>query len=284
MKVVNTVADVRLNVAAARAAGKIVGFVPTMGYFHDGHLTLMRRARERCGFVVVSLFVNPLQFGPSEDFSHYPRDPERDSRLAESTGIDVLFIPSTEEMYPEGFKTHVEVGEITGVLCGRSRPGHFRGVATVVTKLFNIVQPDVAFFGEKDYQQVVVVTQMVRDLNMPLDIVPVPTVREPDGLAMSSRNVYLSPEERRAALVLNRSLRQALEMARSGERVARRLRDLVAHSIAREPLARIDYVEIRHPVTLKEIEDLGDGAVLAVAVYFGKTRLIDNVALPPLRG
>ncbi len=283
MNVVTNVAEVRRQVRAARREGKGVGLVPTMGYFHDGHLTLMRRARQQCGFVVVSLFVNPLQFGPAEDFGRYPRDLQRDSRLAESTGVDLLFVPAVDEMYPPGFDCHVEPGGVAGVLCGRSRPGHFRGVATVVTKLFNIVQPDLAFFGEKDYQQVVVIRRMVEDLNIPVTVVRVPTVREPDGLAMSSRNVYLSPDERRAALALSRGLRLALDAALSGERDPRVLRDIARDCIAREPLARIDYVEIRHPVTLGDTSDLREGGVLAVAVYFGRTRLIDNISIPPAR-
>lgn len=279
MKIVHTIAEIREIVRQARLAGHTVGFVPTMGYLHEGHLELMRRARERCDFVVASIFVNPTQFGPNEDLDRYPRDLERDARLAEEVGVDVIFNPSVQEMYPPGYCTYVEVERLTEKMCGASRPGHFRGVATVVTKLFNIVKPDVAFFGQKDAQQALVIQGMVADLNMDLEIVTVPTVRESDGLAMSSRNVYLDPEQRRAALVLSRSLDRAVEAVRAGERDVARIRQMVENLIRAEPLARIDYVEIYSYPGLEPVERLQGQALLALAVKFGQTRLIDNVIL-----
>ncbi|MBC7327438.1 pantoate--beta-alanine ligase [bacterium] len=265
----------------AREEGKTIGLVPTMGYFHKGHLSLMERARKECGFVVVSLFVNPIQFGPQEDYHRYPRDEERDKKLAEEVGVDVLFIPSVEEMYPEGYSTYVEVIGLTEKLCGRFRPGHFRGVTTVVLKLFNIVNPHKAYFGEKDYQQLKVVERMTKDLNLDIQIVPCPIVREADGLAMSSRNVYLSPEERKSATIIYKSLTSAKEAFLKGERDARKLREIVESQLKNEKLInKIDYIEVVHPETLDELESVGDeGAVIAVALYIGKARLIDNIIL-----
>ena len=279
MKIVHTIAEIREFVRQARLAGCTVGLVPTMGYLHEGHLELMRRARERCGIVVASVFVNPTQFGPNEDLARYPRDLERDARLAAEVGVDVIFNPPVEEMYPPGYCTYVDVERITENMCGASRPGHFRGVATVVTKLFNIVRPDAAFFGQKDAQQALVIRRMAADLNMDLEIVTVPTVREPDGLAMSSRNVYLDPEQRRAALVLAQSLDRAVEAVRAGERDVQRIRRLVEELIRAEPLALIDYVEIYSYPGLEPVERLQGQALLALAVKFGQTRLIDNVIL-----
>ncbi len=279
MKIVHTIAEIREFVRQARLAGRTVGLVPTMGYLHEGHLELMRRARERCGIVVASVFVNPTQFGPNEDLARYPRDLERDARLAAEVGVDVIFNPPVEEMYPPGYCTYVDVERITENMCGASRPGHFRGVATVVTKLFNIVRPDAAFFGQKDAQQALVIRRMAADLNMDLEIVTVPTVREPDGLAMSSRNVYLDPEQRRAALVLAGSLDRAVEAVRAGERDVLQIRRLVEELIRAEPLARIDYVEIYSYPGLEPVERLQGQALLALAVKFGQTRLIDNVIL-----
>jgi pantoate--beta-alanine ligase len=250
-----------------------------MGYFHEGHLSLMREAKKKCAKVVVSIFINPLQFGLQEDFNEYPRDFERDQEMARKVGVDAIFIPSGEEMYPAGFSTHVEVEGLTQYLCGFSRPGHFCGVTTVVNKLFNIVLPDKAFFGQKDAQQVLVIKRMVRDLNMPLEIVTVPTVREPDGLAMSSRNVYLDYRERRAALVLWRSLKTVEQAVASGERDITRLRWIAQQEITSEPLAKIDYVEIRSLPDLGPINLLRGPALLALAAYIGKTRLIDNTVL-----
>ncbi|MGQ9532738.1 MAG: pantoate--beta-alanine ligase [Desulfotomaculales bacterium] len=279
MEICRTVAEVRAAVRRHRERGARIGFVPTMGYFHEGHLSLMRRARAECGAVVVSIFVNPLQFGPREDLAEYPRDLERDLRMAREVGVDVVFAPNEEEMYPPGYCTYVEVLGLTEKLCGLSRPGHFRGVTTVVAKLFNIVQPDVAYFGQKDAQQAVVIQRMVRDLNMPLEVVVLPTVREADGLAMSSRNVYLSPEERQAALVIPRSLARAVEAVKGGERDVAALREMVRGMLAAEPRASIDYVEIYGWPDLEPLTVLTDRALLAVAVRFGRARLIDNVVL-----
>lgn len=279
MQICRTVKEIRAFVQQVRSRGGSVGLVPTMGYFHQGHLALMRRARESCDAVVVSIFVNPLQFGPQEDFARYPRDFARDAAMAEEAGVAAVFAPSAEEMYPSGFATHVEVGGLADCLCGLSRPGHFRGVATVVAKLFNIVRPDRAFFGQKDAQQLLVVRRLAADLNMDLEIVAVPTVREADGLAMSSRNVYLEPEQRRAAVVLYQSLREAEEMVRGGERDAGRVRRKVEEMIAAVPEARIDYVEIRSLPALEPVQELGAPALLALAVRFGTTRLIDNTVL-----
>lgn len=280
MDIVSRVADVKRLVGQARIAGKSVGLVPTMGYLHEGHAALMRTARAVNGLVVASIFVNPLQFGPSEDFAVYPRDLERDARLAAEAGVDVIFAPSVEEMYPQGFAntlTFVEVKSITECLCGASRPGHFRGVTTVCTKLFNIVAPDVAYFGQKDAQQVVVIKRMAADLNMNVRIATVPIVREADGLALSSRNVFLNPAERRAALVLSRSLRQAAELLAAGERDATAIRRTMSYLIGGEPLAAIDYVAICDPATLEEQARIDGPVLVALAVKIGKTRLIDNL-------
>lgn len=280
MEICATITAIRRFVRAARQEGKTVGFVPTMGYLHEGHLALVRRAKAECDAVVVSIFVNPLQFGPAEDFARYPRDPERDLRLCRETGVDAVFIPADEEMYPSGYCTYVEVsGTLTSCLCGASRPGHFKGVATVVTKLFNIVQPHRAYFGAKDYQQALVIERLVEDLNFDLEIIVVPTVRESDGLAMSSRNVYLQPEERRAATVLYRSLQAAQEMVAAGERDVATIVERVREMITAEPLATIDYVEIRRLPDLAEITTIEGRALLALAVRIGKARLIDNIEL-----
>jgi len=265
---------------SVRQAGKRLGFVPTMGALHAGHLSLVKMARERSDCVAVSIFVNPLQFGPTEDFSMYPRTFERDCQLLESEGVDVVFAPTVEAMYPTGAKTTVEVAEISDRLDGRSRPGHFKGVTTVVSKLFNIVQPDFAFFGQKDAAQVAILRRMVRDLNFDLEIVVGPIVREPDGLAMSSRNAYLSPEERKQALVLHRALVQVERRFTSGERDVQRLVSAGKQVIAGEPAAKLDYLEIVDPDTLEPVSDLSCGALVAVAVWIGATRLIDNLSLP----
>jgi len=280
LQIFDKIADMRAYLAEARARGERIGFVPTMGFLHKGHLALIRSAREdpEVDRVVVSIFVNPLQFGPREDYRTYPRDLKRDEELCRSGGTDALFIPPVEEMYPEGFATYVEVTGITELLCGRSRPGHFRGVATVVAKLFNIVQPDCAYFGIKDAQQVVVIRRMVADLNFPVKVKVHPTVREEDGLAVSSRNVYLGPEERQAATVLYRSLKLAGEAIARGERDAARLKQFIEETITAEPLARLDYAEVVSWPDLKPIESLQPGEVLlAVAAYFGRARLIDNL-------
>lgn len=280
MQVITRIDELKKKIRDARAAGRTIGVVPTMGYLHEGHLTLMRQARAEQGFVIATLFVNPLQFGPTEDYAVYPRDLARDSKLAATTGIDVLFAPTVDEMYPAGngkTLTFVDVEKITATLCGASRPGHFRGVATVVTKLFNITEADVAYFGQKDAQQVTVIRQMVRDLNMNVRVVAVPIVREADGLALSSRNQYLSPAERQAALVLSKSLRLAETMLAGGNREASAILAAVTDCIAQEPLAAVDYIAMVDPQTLQPLTQISGSALVALAVRFGKTRLIDNL-------
>ena len=280
MQVITKIGQLKQIVHTAKREGKTVGLVPTMGYLHEGHLTLMRRARQEQGLVIATLFVNPLQFGPQEDYADYPRDLERDCKLAESTGIDVLFAPAVDEMYPDGngkILSFVDVEKITATLCGASRPGHFRGVATVVTKLFNIAEADVAYFGQKDAQQVAVIRRMTEDLNMNVKIVAVPIVREPDGLAMSSRNKYLAPAQRQAALVLSRSLERAASLLAAGERDSALILAAVRELINQQPLAEIDYVSLVDPLSLAAIERVEQQALLALAVKFGKTRLIDNM-------
>lgn len=276
VRVISTVADMRR--ARQEMAGS-VGLVPTMGALHEGHLSLVRGARVDDDTVVVSIFVNPTQFGPGEDYALYPRDTDRDLALLRDLGTDLVFMPSVEEMYPEGFDTHVEVEKLTQRLEGASRPGHLRGVATVVTKLFNIVQPHRAYFGQKDAQQLAVIRRLARDLDLPVEVVGLPTVREPDGLAMSSRNAYLSSEEREAALVLYRSLEAAQELWRSGVRDASLIRQRMGELLAAEPLARVDYVSVAEFDTLEELETVDRPALVSLAVRIGKTRLIDNVPL-----
>lgn len=256
-----------------------MSFVPTMGYLHDGHASLMREGRRRGDLLVASIFVNPTQFGAGEDFEAYPRDLARDTAIALENGVDVLFVPNAREMYPAGFQTYVNVETVSLPLCGASRPGHFRGVTTVVAKLFNIVTPTFAFFGEKDFQQLVVIRRMVADLDMDVEVVGMPTVREADGLAMSSRNAYLSPAERVSALCLSRALAAANALYRSGEVSVRRLREEVEGIILREPSAVIDYADFRDGDTLEEKEQADERTVLALAVRIGKTRLIDNTMI-----
>jgi len=282
MEIFRTIEETRQRTKEARSKGWTIGFVPTMGYLHEGHASLMRKAREECDLVVASIFVNPLQFGPNEDFERYPRDPERDTALARKNGVDVLFMPSREEMYPTPPLTKVTVSGITETLCGASRPGHFDGVATVVSKLFHIIQPDRAYFGMKDAQQVAVIEQMVRDLNMDIRVVPCPIVRESDGLAISSRNVYLSPEERSQALVLYQSLQQWETWYEQTKGDLRAIKERIEQTIRTAPLADIDYVEIQTYPELKPAYDLsreqlaGRQLLVALAVRFGSTRLIDN--------
>ena len=256
-----------------------VGLVPTMGYLHEGHLSLVRRATEECTSVVVSIFVNPTQFGPSEDLAAYPRDMERDLRLLEPLGVDLVWAPTPEIMYPSGYQTWVQVEALTGPLEGAMRPGHFRGVTTVVAKLFNSVQPAKAYFGQKDAQQAAVIRRMTRDLNFPLEVVVCPTMRESDGLAMSSRNAYLNPEQRKAATVLYRALSAAKAAYEAGERDAEKLRALMRETLAAEPLARMQYVSCADYDTLEELEMVSAKALLSMAVFVGKTRLIDNFVL-----
>ena len=276
MQIFDTVSGLRTFLAAHRAAGRQIGLVPTMGYLHAGHLSLVQAARRECDVVVMSIFVNPKQFGPQEDFATYPRDMEGDLRQAREAGVDTVFAPSVEEMYPPGFLTEVVVHELTAPLCGAARPGHFNGVTTVVAKLFNIVGPDRAYFGQKDYQQVTVLRKMATDLCMPLEVITCPTIRDPDGLALSSRNAYLNPAERQAALVLSRVLHLAEERLTQGERQGTRLTALLRDCIAKESLVRIDYVAVCDPDTLQEVEQLSGNVLVALAVYIGKTRLIDN--------
>lgn len=279
MHLFRTIAELRIW--RSQQASRSVGFVPTMGYLHEGHLALVRRARAENETVVVSIFVNPLQFGPQEDYDRYPRDLDRDLYLLEREGVDAVFAPSVSEMYPSGFSTAVVVtGPIAERLEGEARPGHFRGVATVVTRLFGLVQPQRAYFGWKDAQQVLVVQRLVQDLALPVDIVPLPTVREADGLAMSSRNVYLSPEERVAASAIPRGLFAALERFRSGERAAAALRELVRRTLTTTPV-RLEYVSVSDLETFQEVEYVERPALLLVAAWIGTTRLIDNVLLDP---
>jgi pantoate--beta-alanine ligase len=256
-----------------------VGLVPTMGFLHEGHLSLIRRAREECDHVVVSIFVNPTQFGPKEDLSKYPRDIDRDLKLIEPLGTDLVWMPSAEIMYPKGYQTWVEVEAITSPLEGAMRPGHFKGVTTVVAKLFNGVQPHKVYFGQKDAQQVAVIRQMVRDLNFPLEVIVCPTLREPDGLAMSSRNVYLDPEQRKAATVLFRSLSAAKGAYENGERDAEKVRGKMKEILATEPLAEAQYISCADYDSLEELAEIKGKALLSMAVFIGKTRLIDNFVL-----
>ena len=276
MQTVSTLADLR---STRLSFPGIVGLVPTMGYLHEGHLSLIRRAKEECDHVVVSIFVNPTQFGPREDLSNYPRDPERDLSLIEPLGTDLVWLPTAEMMYPQGYQTWVEVEAMTRPLEGAMRPGHFRGVTTVVAKLFNGVQPHKAYFGQKDAQQAAVIRQMTRDLNFPIEIVVCPIIREPDGLAMSSRNVYLDPEQRNAATVLYRSLTGAKEAYENGERGAEKLRQIMNDELASEPLAQVQYVSCADYDTLEELDTVKGKALLSMAVFIGKTRLIDNFVL-----
>jgi pantoate--beta-alanine ligase len=279
MKTVTTIAEFR---QARQALPASLGLVPTMGYLHAGHLSLVSAARRECASVAASIFVNPTQFGPNEDLAAYPRDLPRDLKLLEDAGVDLVWTPTPEIMYPPGYQTWVTVEEVTQPLEGGMRPGHFRGVATVVAKLFNAVQPDRAYFGQKDAQQVVVIRQMVRDLNFPLEIVVCPIVREPDGLALSSRNVYLDPAQRQAATVLHRALQRAVQAFQSGERQAPALRRIMTETIEAEPLARLQYVSCADADSLQELQGpLTRRALLSMAVYLGKTRLIDNMLIEP---
>ena len=268
---------------AVRREGKRLALVPTMGALHEGHLSLVRAARAACDVVAASIFVNPTQFGPNEDLAKYPRSFERDCEMLEREGVEFVFAPSVEEMYPAGAVTWVTVEELSGKLDGGSRPGHFRGVTTVVAKLFHIVEPDKAFFGQKDAAQVAIIRRMVRDLNLPVEIVVCPIVREADGLAMSSRNAYLGPEERKRAVVLHRALVRVQRMVEAGERDVGPLSAAGIYEFARESSVRLDYFEIVNPDTLDPVEDVSRGALVAVAAYVGATRLIDNILLGPAK-
>ena len=281
MKIVKSVSEMQQLADLWRRDGKVIAFVPTMGYLHEGHLALMRAARKEGDVLVISIFVNPIQFGPQEDYERYPRDLERDLRLAESVNVDVVFAPEVKEMYPDGFQTIVDVTELSKPLCGKSRPGHFRGVATVVTKLFNIVKPHVAVFGEKDFQQLVVIRRMVKDLNMDVRIIGHPIVREADGLAMSSRNVYLSSEERKVALRLSQSLKKARRLVAQSVLDAQEILKAVVSHLCQDDALRLDYAELRDPETLEEVSVVNKPTLLAIAAFVGKTRLIDNCILDP---
>jgi pantoate--beta-alanine ligase len=283
MQVIERIEEMQGWSDAERRRGRTIAFVPTMGFLHEGHLRLVRDGKRRGDRLVASIFVNPAQFAPQEDFSAYPRDFERDRRLLEEEGVDVVFHPSVAEMYPQGYQTRVQVQDLSARLCGAFRPGHFDGVATVVAKLFNIVRPDTAIFGCKDFQQLQIIRRMARDMALAIEIVGHPTVREPDGLAMSSRNAYLNEAERQAALCLSRSLARAECLVNAGERRAAVLLDRVRAEIAAEPLARMEYASLCDPETLVEIEELAASALLALAVWIGRARLIDNIILRPVR-
>jgi pantoate--beta-alanine ligase len=276
MKIIRDISEMKKERAALSGP---VGFVPTMGYLHEGHLSLVQMSKKENKSTVVSIFVNPTQFGPKDDFDRYPRDERRDISMLENAGVEIVFLPSAHDMYPSCFKTWVEVQGITERLEGAVRPGHFKGVATVCNKLFNIVMPEKAYFGQKDAQQVLVIKKMVSDLEMNLEIVAAPTLREPDGLAMSSRNTYLKPAERKAAAVLNRALLKARDMRQAGECDTETIRNEMAAFIKAEPLAKIDYVSIADTVSLTELEKIRSKALVSLAVRIGKTRLIDNIVI-----
>ncbi|MEW6113914.1 MAG: pantoate--beta-alanine ligase [Thermodesulfobacteriota bacterium] len=272
-----TISDMKAWSRALLKQAKTIGFVPTMGYLHEGHLALMRRARSENDRVVVSIFVNPTQFGPSEDLGRYPRDPEGDAKKCADVGVDALFLPEASQIYPPSFQTYVDVEEVSRPLCGASRPGHFRGVATVVLKLFNIVAPTRAYFGEKDRQQLQVIITMARDLDLDVEIVPCETVREADGLAMSSRNAYLSPDQRKQAVCLHQALLEAGRLFQNGERSAEQYLRAMSQRIGQEPDAGVDYIRLVHPETLQDLTEVDDAALAALAVKIGNTRLIDNM-------
>jgi pantoate--beta-alanine ligase len=281
MKLVKTIEEMRAFSNTVHSRGAHLGLVPTMGALHDGHLSLVRAARDKSAVVAVSIFVNPTQFGPNEDFSKYPRNLKSDSALIEREHVDVVFAPSVEDMYPGGAVTWVAVEGMSDRLCGRSRPGHFRGVTTVVSKLFHIIEPDAAFFGQKDAAQVAIIRRMVRDLNMPVSIEVCPIIREPDGLALSSRNAYLNPNERKSALVLYRSLRRTQELFDRGERNTVKLIAAGKQEFVKEPSARLDYFDIVEPDSLDSIPAISKRALIAVAAYVENTRLIDNIVVDP---
>jgi pantoate--beta-alanine ligase len=279
MRVIESIKEMQSHCESLRLSGKRISFVPTMGYFHEGHLSLMREARMTADHVVVSIYVNPTQFGPKEDFSKYPRDFDRDAAMAKSVGVDVIFFPSNQDMYPGGYQTYVDVEQVTKNLCGMSRPGHFRGVTTICCKLFNIVKPHSAIFGKKDFQQLAAIKRMVADLNLDLEIVGLPTYRELDGLAMSSRNVYLSKEERSSALALVGALKLAQNLYAEGERNAVKIIKQAEKLIENEPFTNIDYIKICDTATLEDVNEIKNEVVMALAVKVGKTRLIDNSVL-----
>jgi len=277
MRVIENIKDLKAIVRSQKQSGKTIGFVPTMGYLHEGHISLAKKSVSENDFTIMSIFVNPTQFGPKEDFSEYPRNMEKDTVMAENAGVDVVFSPTEKEMYPYGYNTYVNVEQITDTLCGESRPGHFKGVATVVTKLFNIVEPDKAYFGQKDAQQAVVIKRMVRDLNMSVEIITCPIIREQDGLAMSSRNTYLNEEERKAALILSKSLLDAERLVKSGEKNSSKIIKHIKDMISAEKLANVEYIKIVDQEDLRDVNEIDKKALIALAVRFGSTRLIDNI-------
>jgi len=279
VEVIKTVSEMAEAARRLKASGVTTGFVPTMGYLHEGHLSLVRLSKKDTAFTTLSIFVNPTQFGPKEDLEKYPRDTEGDLEKCRNEGVDIVFMPEPGDMYPAGYGTYVNVEGITDNLCGRSRPGHFKGVATVVAKLFNIVRPDIAYFGQKDFQQTAVIRRMVRDLDMAVDVMVAPTVREPDGLAMSSRNAYLQPDERRAAPTLYRALESARILHNNGEKSTDSLTVRILGMLREEPLIELEYVEVVSPETLEPLQNTGGGALIAAAVRIGSTRLIDNIII-----
>lgn len=279
MKTIENISRMSTFVKMMRREGKSIGLVPTMGYLHEGHVSLVRAAKKHTDVVVMSIFVNPIQFGPKEDFERYPRDLKHDEEMAREAGVDVIFYPSLKEMYPEGYATYVTVEKLTDNLCGESRPGHFRGVATVVTKLFNIVKPEVAYFGQKDMQQAMMIKKMAFDLNMDIEVKMMPIVREKDGLAMSSRNMYLNAAERTDAVILYQSLKNAETLIKSGERDARKIVKAIEDTIKSKQSARIEYIKVVDAKVLKDVKVITGEIVLAVAVFFSNTRLIDNITI-----
>ncbi len=279
MKVIKKIDKMRNEVSGIKSRGMSIGFVPTMGYLHEGHLSLVTESLRKADVTVVSIFVNPAQFGPREDFNEYPRDLNRDSEVLEREGVDYLFVPESDEIYPQGHKTYVEVYDLQDNLCGRSRPGHFRGVCTVMLKLFNIINPDISFFGQKDAQQAIILKRMVKELNLEMIIEVLPIIREEDGLALSSRNKYLTQEERKAALVLSKSLKEAQSMVEKGQRDSAAIIKEMKEIIGREPLAKIDYVEIVDTDKLNPVAKIEKEALVAMAIFIGKVRLIDNTIL-----
>ncbi len=276
MNIITSVSEMQQKMISARSAGQTISLVPTMGFLHQGHLSLLEEGRKRCDVLVLSIFVNPTQFGQGEDFDDYPRDLKQDSQFAEEMGVDIIFAPENSQMYPQKYATYVDVEGITDCLCGASRPGHFRGVCTVVSKLFNIIQPHSAVFGNKDFQQLAVIKRMTCDLNMPVEIIGLPIYREADGLAMSSRNVYLNNDQRQQALVLSQSLARARKLVASGESDCAVIISNLKKDINQKAEARIDYIQICHQLTLEDQTDVDADSVLLLAVYIGKTRLIDN--------
>jgi pantoate--beta-alanine ligase len=281
MRIIESISEMQQAAEGWRGEGKKIALVPTMGYLHEGHLELMRAVRPQSDVLAISIFVNPAQFAPGEDFERYPRDLDRDIRLATETGVDIAFVPQVNDMYPEGYQTIVNVTEVTAPLCGRSRPAFFRGVTTVVTKLFNIVRPHAAIFGEKDFQQLVTIRRMVQDLNMDIEIIGHPIVREADGVAMSSRNAYLTPEQRRKAIRLNRSLKEAQTLVQGGEKAGEAILKKVREVLAEGDDVRIDYMQLCDPMTLQEVTQISGPTLLALAAHVGVARLIDNSILNP---